>query len=110
METWNDTMSDRAIPETIRVKDGYIEIFGGATGLAEDALYYWSIKRLESGQELASYLRQIAQKSWAHPALMKHLIETIADWFDGETERRMEEQMREAAKDMPAPAASVPPT
>jgi len=88
-------------PETIRIKDGFIEIFGGASGCAEDAPYDWAIEQLESGRGLASYLRQIAQKSWAHPALMKDLITTIADWFDSAIEREMEQAMRATAKSAP---------
>lgn len=99
-----------AIAETVRIVDGYIEIFGGATGHSEDSPYDWEIGRLESGSGLATFLRQISQKSWAHPLLLKEIIVTIADWFDGAIERAMrEDQMNRRREEAEAQSSSAKP-
>ncbi len=82
-------------PETIRVVNGYIEIFGGDTGLSEESPYEWRWEQVETGQGLANFLRQVSDKAWAHPELMKRLIHAIADWFDSAIEREMERMMKE---------------
>jgi hypothetical protein len=95
----DETMTiDDAIIETVRIDDNYIEIFGGATGLPEEAPYDWEVSRLQTGPGLANFLRQVSLKSWAHPQLVKHVIVTIADWFDGAIEREMQRQMKEEAQ------------
>ncbi len=76
--------------ETIRVVNGYIEIFGGSTGLSEESPYDCMWELVETGHGLANFLRQVSSKTWARPELMKRLIRVIADWFDGAIEREME--------------------
>src|SRR4051812_17803829 len=95
----DDSLATReTILETVRIDDSYIEIFGGDTGLPEEAPYDWEVERLQTGPGLANFLRQISQKSWAHPLLMKEVIATIADWFDGAIEREMQRQIKEEAQ------------
>ena len=92
------------LSETIKIVDGYILIYGGRTNSSEEDAYDWSLERIQSGAGLADYLRQVSQKTWAYPRLLKELIAEIAYWFDEEVRRQMIEDG--TAPDYPPPLST----